>query len=116
LVGHVIEAAPRYATVLLLTDRRSAVDVLVQRTRSRGVAVGKSKRLLELRYVDRHDDIRVGDRIISSGLGEMYPKGLLIGTVTAVRSPHYGLFHEIDVQPAVDFLKLEEVLVVKSTG
>jgi rod shape-determining protein MreC len=116
LVGHVIEATPRYATVLLLTDRRSAVDALVQRTRSRGIAVGKSKRQLELRYVDIHDDIRVGDRIISSGLGEMYPKGLVIGTVTAVRSPHYGLFHEIDVQPAVDFLKLEEVLALKSTG
>ena len=116
LVGHIIEAAPHYATVLLLTDRRSAVDVLVQRTRSRGVAVGKSKRLLELRYVDIHDDIREGDRIISSGLGKMYPKGILIGTVTAVRSPHYGLFHEIDVQPAVDFLKLEEVLALKSTG
>ncbi|MDH3601272.1 MAG: rod shape-determining protein MreC [Candidatus Tectomicrobia bacterium] len=114
LVGHVIETAPRYATVLLLTDRRSAVDALVQRTRSRGVAVGKSKRRLELRYVDIYDDIRMGDRIISSGLGKMYPKGILIGTVTAVRSPHYGLFHEIDVQPAVDFLKLEEVLALKS--
>jgi rod shape-determining protein MreC len=116
LVGHVIEATPHYATVLLLTDRRSAVDALVQRTRSRGVVVGKSKHRLELRYVDRQDDIRVGDRIISSGLGEMYPKGLVIGTVAAVRSPRYGLFHEIDVQPAVDFLKLEEVLALKSTG
>ncbi len=113
LVGHILEIAPRYATVLLLTDRRSAVDALVQRTRARGVIVGKSEEQLELRYVDIHDDIRVGDQIISSGLGTMYPKGLLIGTVTDVRSPNYGLFHEVDVQPVVDVPKLEEVLALE---
>jgi rod shape-determining protein MreC len=112
LVGRTIEVAPRYATVLLITDRRSAVDALVQRTRARGIVVGKSRRFTELRYVDFHEDIRVGDRIISSGLGEVYPKGLLIGTVSSVRAKPYGLFHEVEVQPAVDLGTLEEVLVL----
>lgn len=112
LVGRTIEVAPRYAMVLLITDRRSAVDALVQRTRARGIVVGKSRRLTEMRYVDVHEDVRVGDRIISSGLGEVYPKGLLIGTVSSVRAKPYGLFHEVDVQPAVDLAKLEEVLVL----
>lgn len=112
LVGRIIEGTPHYATVLLLTDRRSAVDALVQRSRARGIVVGKSHRLCELRYVEFHEDIRVGDAVMSSGFGGVYPKGLLIGTVTAVRQEAYGFFHEVEVQPAVDFARLEEVLVL----
>jgi rod shape-determining protein MreC len=112
LVGRTVEVAPHYATVLLITDRRSAVDALVQRTRARGIVVGKSRRLCELRYVDFHEDIRVGDTIIASGLGEVYPKGLLIGTVMSVRQKSYDLFHEVEVKPAVDLTKLEEVLIL----
>ena len=112
LIGHTIEVRPRHAKVLLITDRRSAVDALIQRTRARGLAVGMSRRLVSLQYVNVNEDVRVGDRIISSGLGDIYPKGLLIGTVTAVRPQAYGLFYEIDVQPAVDLHKLEEVLAL----
>src|SRR5438093_988429 len=112
LVGRTIEMAPHYATVLLLTDRRSAVDALIQRTRARGIVVGKSRRLCELRYVDLHADIQVGDTVVASGLGEVYPKGLLIGTVAAVHQKPQGLFHEVEVQPAVDLAQLEEVLVL----
>lgn len=112
LVGRTIEMAPHYATVLLVTDRRSAVDALIQRTRARGIVVGKTRRLCELRYVDLHADVQVGDTVVASGLGEVYPKGLLIGTVSAVHQKPQGLFHEVEVQPAVDLGKLEEVLVL----
>jgi rod shape-determining protein MreC len=112
LVGRTIEVAPHYATVLLVTDRRSAVDALIQRTRARGIVVGQSRRLCELRYVDLHADIQVGDTVVASGLGEVYPKGLLIGTVAAVHQKPHGLFHEVEVQPTVDLAKLEEVLVL----
>lgn len=112
LVGRVIDVAPHYATVLLITDRRSAVDALIQRTRARGLVVGKSRRTCELRYVDFHADVQVGDAIISSGLGGVYPKGLLIGKVVSVHPKPYGLFHEVEVQPVVDLAKLEEVLVL----
>lgn len=112
LVGRTIEVAPHYATVLLVTDRRSAVDAFIQRTRARGIVVGKSRRLCELRYVDLHAEIQVGDTVVASGLGEVYPKGLLIGTVAAVHQKPHGLFHEVEVQPTVDLAKLEEVLVL----
>ena len=114
LVGHTLERTSKYATVLLLTDRRSAVDALVQRTRARGIVVGTSQPRVELRYVDVQEDIRVGDRIVSSGLGGLFPKGLLIGTVTAVSPQPHGLFHAIDVEPAVRLDKLEEVLILGS--
>ena len=113
LVGHVVELTPRSATVLMLTDRRSAVDAMIQRTRARGIIFGKSQRLLTFRYVSVRDTVEVGDEIISSGLGDIYPKGIRIGTVISVRPQRYGLFYEIDVRPAVDFSKLEEVLALK---
>lgn len=113
LVGHVIELAPRYATVLLLTDRRSAVDALVQRTRARGIVFGKSQDQLAFRYVSVREAIEVGDEIISSGLGDIYPKGIRIGTVMSVRPQRYGLFYEISVRPSVEFGKLEEVLALE---
>jgi len=112
LVGRTIEMAPHYATVLLVTDRRSAVDALIQRTRARGIVVGKARRLCELRYVDLHADIQVGDTVVATGLGEVYPKGLLIGTVATVHQKPQGLFHEVEVQPAVDLAQLEEVLAL----
>jgi rod shape-determining protein MreC len=113
LVGHVVKLAPRYATVLLLTDRRSAVDALVQRTRARGIVFGKSQDQLTFRYVSVRDKVEVGDEIISSGLGDLYPKGIRIGTVISVRPQRYGLFYEISVRPAVEFSKLEEVLALE---
>lgn len=113
LVGHVVELAPRYATVLLLTDRRSAVDALVQRTRARGIVFGKSQDQLAFRYVSVREGVEVGDTIISSGLGGIYPKGILIGTVITVRPQRYDLFYEISVRPAVEFSKLEEVLALE---
>jgi len=113
LVGHVIEVGPRYAKVLLLTDRRSAVDALVQRTRARGIVFGKSRDQLAFRYVSVRDDIQVGDELISSGLGGLYPKGIRIGAVVSVRPQRYGLFYEIAVRPAVEFSKLEEVLALE---
>ncbi len=113
LVGHVVELATHSATVLLLIDRRSAVDALVQRTRARGIIFGKSKRQLAFRYVSVREAVQVGDEIISSGLGDIYPKGIRIGTVTSVRPERHGLFYEISVRPAVDFSKLEEVLALE---
>ncbi len=113
LVGHVVELAPHYATVLLLTDRRSAVDALVQRTRARGIVFGKSQDQLAFRYVSIRETVEAGDEIISSGLGDIYPKGIRIGTVVSVRPQRHGLFYEISVRPAVEFSKLEEVLALE---
>ena len=112
LVGRIMTLAPHYATVLLITDRRSAVDALIQRTRARGIVVGISRRMCALHDVDLHADVQVGDVILSSGLGGVYPKGVRIGTVVAVQPKPYGLFHEIAVQPVVDLATLEEALVL----
>lgn len=112
IVGQVTEAAKHYSKVMLIIDRNSAVDALVQRTRARGVIKGESTDQCRLEYVLRKRDVRVGDIIVSSGSDGVYPKGLRIGRVSEVIEHDGDIFHEVFITPFVDFEKLEEVLVV----
>jgi rod shape-determining protein MreC len=113
VIGQVVSVSPRTAKVLLLTDASSGVDVLVQRTRARGIVSGSLEYGTILKYVKRSEDIQEGDRLITSGLDGVFPKGLLVGTVTKVRKQHLGLFQLIEVTPAVLASQSEEVLVVR---
>jgi rod shape-determining protein MreC len=113
VIGQVVSVSPRTAKVLLLTDASSGVDVLVQRTRARGIVSGSLEYGTILKYVKRSEDIQEGDRLITSGLDGVFPKGLLVGTVTKVRKQHLGLFQLIEVIPAVLASQSEEVLVVR---
>lgn len=122
VVGQIIDVSGHQSRLLLIIDRNSGVDALVQRTRARGIVKGTSRDECYLDYVLHADDVRVGDVVISSGFDGVYPKGLLIGTVTAVDFKGGDFFKEVQITPAVDFDKLEEVLVfrgpaaVPSTG
>ena len=114
VVGHIIRVAAKHAQVLLITDARGAVDALIQRTRTGGVFIGSSNGRNNgfLRYVPREEDVRVNDRVVSSGYGGIYPKGVPVGVVKAVDRSGTDMFQTIDVEPAVDFIHLEEVIVV----
>jgi len=112
IAGQVIEVSNHYSKVMLIIDRNSAVDALVQRTRARGLIKGESTAQCRLEYVLRKDDVRVGDIVVSSGLDGVYPKGLRIGQVSDLIDRDAEIFHEVLITPFVDFEKLEEVLVV----
>ena len=112
IAGQVIEVSNHYSKVMLIVDRNSAVDALVQRTRARGVIKGESTDQCRLDFVLRKNDVRVGDTVLSSGLDGVYPKGLRIGFVSEVIEHDADIFHEVIITPFVDFEKLEEVLVV----
>ena len=113
VVGQVMDLSAGYAKVLLIIDRNSAVDALVQRTRARGVVSGLSSgQSCRFDFALRKKDIRVGDTIITSGLDGVYPKGMRIGWVSKVIRRNSGVFQEVEVTPNADFHKLEEVLVV----
>jgi rod shape-determining protein MreC len=114
IVGRVVECYPDYAKVLLLIDRSSAVDAIVQRNRLRGILEGVGANRCYLRYVHKNQDVQAGDVILASGLGGAYPRGMMLGVVTAVDKKVPGIFQEIEVELAVDFTRLEEVLVVKT--
>ena len=112
IAGQVIETANHYSKVMLIIDRNSAVDALVQRTRARGVIKGESTDQCRLDYVLRKRDVRIGDIIVSSGSDGVYPKGLRIGQVSEVIEHDGDIFHEVFITPFIDFEKLEEVLVI----
>jgi rod shape-determining protein MreC len=112
IVGQVIEVSGHYAKVMIITDRNSAVDALVQRSRARGIIKGASADLSQFEFVLRKHDVQIGDTVIASGLDGVYPKGLRIGRVSDLSERSSDIFYEITVTPFVDFEKLEEVLVI----
>ncbi len=112
VVGQIIDVSPHYGKVLLVIDVNSSVDALVQRTRARGLFKGASQKMCRLDYVLWKEDVTVGDVVISSGSDGVFPKGLLLGQVVGRTKNVSGIFQEVNVQPFVDFEKLEEVLVV----
>lgn len=112
IAGQLVEVSTHQSKLMLIIDRSSAVDALVQRSRVRGVVKGTSQEECTLDYVMPEDDIREGDRIISSGFDGVYPKGIPIGTVSAVLGQGKDFFKEMRIAPSVDFNKLEEVLII----
>jgi rod shape-determining protein MreC len=111
VVGRVILPSPRAAKVQLLIDRNAAAGATIERSRIQGVAVGLGDGTLRLDYVPVTADVRPGDLIVTSGIDGIYPKGFVIGTVETVERGA-GTYHLIRVRPAVDFTRLEEVLIV----
>jgi rod shape-determining protein MreC len=112
IVGQVVRVAPRSARVLLLTDHSSAVAAVIQRSRARGVVRGRSEGFCTLEFAVREDDVKVGDQVVTSGIGGIFPKGIPVGEVTMVKKGEYGIFQTIDIRPAVNIGRLEEVLVL----
>lgn len=112
VVGQVIKVASNSSRVLLLTDNASAIAATVQRSRARGIIKGKGGGLCTLEFALRDEDVQVGDMIIASGMGGIFPKGLPLGEVTMVNKGEYRIFQTVDVRPAVNLSRLEEVLVL----
>jgi rod shape-determining protein MreC len=112
VVGRIVSVSPGYSKILLIIDQNSAVDCLVQRSRDRGMLKGLSTEVCQLDYVDKSDYVALGDAIVTSGLGGVFPRGLPIGTVISVREVSGELFKDIKITPTVDFSRLEEVLVI----
>ena len=113
VVGRVVgQPAARAARVQLLIDRNAAVGAMIERSRAGGVVSGATDATeLRLDYVSNLSDVNVGDRVVTSGIEGIYPKGFLIGYVEDVQ-PGRGLYLTIRVRPVVDFDGLEDVLVV----
>ena len=114
IVGYVLTASANDSKVILIIDRNSSVDALVQRTRARGLAQGMSKGLCRFDYALRKLDVEIGDSVVSSGFDGIYPKGLRIGYISKVIRRNAGLFQDVELTPYVDFTKLEEVMVILS--
>lgn len=113
VVGRIIEVNAGSSRVLLTTDLRSNIDVIIERSRVKGVVEGNGTDGLVMKYVRQVDEVQVGDQVITSGLSGVFPKGLVVGEVTRVEKSGDNFFKHVEVRPAVDLGKLEEVLVLR---
>ncbi len=112
VVGRIIETSWHASRVLLMIDENSNIDALIQRSRAQGILQGAGSAGCNLKYISRVEEVQTGDVVLSSGLAGVFPKGLLLGVVTGASRKEGGLFQKIDVAPAVDFGKLEEVVAL----
>ena len=116
VVGLVTATSRHAAKTMLLLDRQSAIDGIVQRSRARGIVRGRGTDQLAFEFVVRGGDVKVGDIVITSGLGGVYPKGLRVGEVEELLDPAGGLLQTATLRPAVDFGRLEQVFVMMRRG
>jgi len=116
VVGVITATSGHAAKTMLLLDRQSAVDALVQRSRARGVLRGVGRGRLEFEFVVRSADVVVGDEVVTSGLGGVYPKGLRLGRVAELRDAGGRLTRIAVVEPSVDLGRLEQVFVMLRRG
>jgi rod shape-determining protein MreC len=112
VVGQIVKVAPGTSRVLLLTDHTSGIAATIQRSRARGVVKGKGEGLCSLEFTTREEDVKVGDMVITSGIGGVFLKGIPIGEVTMVKRGEYGIFQTVTIRPVVNIAHLEEALVV----
>ena len=114
LVGTVTDAGPISSKVQLILDPRSAAGALVQRSRVAGVVKGTPDDAMHPRMVNvpKSQDMAVGDIVVTSGFGGIYPQGIMVGTVSAVKNDSGGLLHYAVIEPATDFQRLEDVAVI----
>jgi rod shape-determining protein MreC len=113
LVGMVIEVARHSSVVRLIVDRSSRVPVIVNRSRARAILEGENSGTCQLKYLDRTQDVLVGDVIITSGLAGKYPRGVEVGTVTQVIKNSYGLYQYAKVLPQASSGSFEDVLILR---
>jgi rod shape-determining protein MreC len=112
LVGQVVEVGPFSAQIQIITDPVSSVGVMLETSRVTGLLVGAQFGRLRIKYLPILTEVRVGEVVMTSGLGSVYPKGILVGKVVAVDKRIGALFQEATVEPSIDFSRLEEVLVL----
>ena len=113
IVGQVYAASTDYAKVLLAIAPSSAIDVLLQDSRVRGILKGTGTNTYSLEYILKTVKVSKGDRVVTAGYGGIFPSDLPVGTVSEVIRKRRGMFLEIKVVPAVDFGTLENLLVIE---
>lgn len=116
VVGSVLNAEKSFSQVLILTDRYSDIDAVIERSRARGILEGVSPSVGRLKYLQRTDDVQVGDLVLTTGLDHIFPKGFPIGKVTRVEKKDYGITQEVQVEPLVTTFDSEAVFVVLKTN
>ena len=113
VVGRIVLPTPRAAKVQLLIDRDAAAGALIERSRAQGVLVGTGTERMRLEHVPGTAELKIGDRVVTSGIEGIYPKGFAIGQIESFER-RAGEFTAVMIRPAVEFSNLEAVLVIET--
>jgi len=114
VVGKILAIFPHSAQVLLIIDPSSGVGVTLAQSRVQGILKGGMNSFCDLHYVMNEETVSRGEAVVTSGLDQVYPKGLPVGTVVNVSDGN--IYKSINVKPSVDLNRLEMVLVVLKPG
>lgn len=112
VIGQVFAVSPNYAKVLLAIAPSSAIDVLLQHSRMRGILKGDGTMVYRLEYILKTTEVKENDIVVTAGYGGAFPTGLPVGRVSRIIHNPRGMFHEIEVAPSVDYQTLEYLLVI----
>jgi rod shape-determining protein MreC len=112
LIGQTVLVTAHTASVRLITDQGSGVSAMVQANRAEGIVHGTIEGSLKLDFVSHETTVKAGDVVITSGMGGVYPKGLLIGEVTKVNNQPASLYQDITLSPSANLSNFEEALVL----
>lgn len=118
IVGYIAEAGPNWSKVLTIIESASAVGAYVERTGELGLVEGsfdlRGTGLCKLTYLATDSDVKVGDRVLSSGLGSIYPRGLVVGIVESIEHDQFSRTVTAYVRPTANLEDLTRVMVIKS--
>ncbi|WP_314053238.1 rod shape-determining protein MreC [Lancefieldella parvula] len=114
VIGQIIECGPTTSTVRLITDEKSGVAAMVQSSRAQGMLMGSASRQITLNLINTNQKVAVGDTVVTSGLGGVFPKGLPLGKVTSVEAAPGSLYYTIVIEPYGNVSSNEEVMVITS--
>lgn len=113
LAGKTMEVTPNFSKVMLIINKESVVAALIEGERSEGLVKKEEKGKLSMDFIPRNEVLEVGERIITSGMDNIFPKGILIGEIESIDLSQNQLFQRITIAPTVNFSKLENVFIVK---
>jgi len=116
VLGYVYRPEAFTANIMLITDSYSVVDGVVQRTRAHGIVEGKSPNLIQLKYVEKTEDVKKGDLVVTGGLDNIFPKGFPVAVVENVERKNFSVSLKVELKPVVDPYKVEEVFVVANAA
>ncbi|TSC92185.1 MAG: rod shape-determining protein MreC [Candidatus Berkelbacteria bacterium Licking1014_96] len=114
LLGKLTEVGDDYSRLILIIDESTVVNVMVEETRASGVVKGEVGFNLIIDSIPQESPLKIGQRVITSGLGGTMPKGLIIGEVAEILSPQSEIFQSARIKPAADFNHLEIVFIIKT--
>ena len=116
LVGHITEVGATWSKAVILTETASAVGGFVERSGVLGVVEGtyelRTEGVCRMVYIEPDSDIRVGDKVVSSGIGGVYPRGLMIGKITEITMDEASRTLTATIEPAADLDSISKLMII----